>query len=94
MSLRRTTFHRVLHRPSLFLGGEREPLMIAALLLGGMALSAQNLLATVLCVTLWLSLLWAFRTMAKRDPILTQVYLRQLKYRDDYPSRSRPCRRR
>ena len=35
MSLRRLTFHRVLHRPSLFLGGEREPALMTAVIAGG-----------------------------------------------------------
>jgi hypothetical protein len=43
--LRHTAFHRALHRPNLFLGGERELVMTTALLAGGLAIAAQNWVA-------------------------------------------------
>ena len=46
VSLRRLPFHRVLHRPSLFLGGEREPALMTLILAGGLAVSGMN---TVSC---------------------------------------------
>ena len=42
MSLRRLPFHRVLHRPALFLGGEREPALMTLIIAGGLAVSGMN----------------------------------------------------
>ena len=44
MSLRRHAFHRVLHRPSLFLGGEREPVLMTAIIAGALAVTGMNTL--------------------------------------------------
>ena len=42
MTLRHLPFHRVLHRPGLFLGGEREPALMTAIIAGGLAVSGMN----------------------------------------------------
>jgi type IV secretory pathway TrbD component len=90
--LRRTAFHRALHRPHLFLGGERELVMTTALLAGGLALSAQNGVATAVSAAVWFGLIALLRMMAKADPQMSRVYLRQLRYQAYYPARSRPFR--
>jgi type IV secretion system protein TrbD len=41
---------------------------------------------------LWFSAIAVLRWMAKADPQMTKVYLRQIKYRGYYPARSRPFR--
>jgi type IV secretory pathway TrbD component len=41
LSLRRTPFFRVLHRPRLFLGGEREPTLMMAIVAAGLAVAGQ-----------------------------------------------------
>ena len=92
MSLRRLAFHRVLYRPSLFLGGEREPAMMTAIVAGGLAVSGMNTVSVVTGAVLWFGSLPLFRWMAKVDPQMTKVYLRQRRYRGYYPARSRPWR--
>lgn len=92
MSLRRLPFHRVLHRPSLFLGGEREPALMTLIVAGGLAISGMNTVSFLVGGTLWFSAIPVLRWMAKADPQMTKVYLRQIKYRGYYPARSRPFR--
>ena len=92
MSLRRLSFHRVLHRPSLFLGGEREPTLMTLIVAGGLAISGMNTVSFLVGGALWFSAIPALRWMAKTDPQMTKVYLRQIKYRGYYPARSRPYR--
>lgn len=92
MSLHRLPFHRVLHRPGLFLGGEREPALITAIVAGGLAVSGMNTVSFVIGITLWFGAIPILRWMAKADPQMTRVYLRQLRYRGYYPARSRPFR--
>jgi type IV secretion system protein VirB3 len=92
MSLRRLAFHRVLHRPALFLGGERELALMTLILAGGLAVSGMNLVSFAVGSILWFCSIPLFRSMAKSDPQMTKVYIRQLKYRGYYPARSRPYR--
>jgi type IV secretory pathway TrbD component len=92
VSLRRTPFYRVMHRPRLFLGGEREPTLMMAVVAAGLALSGQNFVALTVAGLLWFGCIGVFRQVAKADPQMSRVYLRQLKYRSYYPPRSRPFR--
>jgi type IV secretory pathway TrbD component len=92
VSLRRTPFFRVLHRPRLFLGGEREPTMMMAIVAAGLAVSGQNLVTLVVAAVLWFGCIGIFRQVAKADPQMSRVYMRQLKYRGYYAPRSRPYR--
>ena len=92
MSLRRLPFHRVLHRPALFLGGERELALMTLIIAGGLAVSGMNLVSFVVGGILWFCSIPVFRWMAKSDPQMTKVYIRQLKYCGYYPARSRPYR--
>jgi type IV secretion system protein VirB3 len=92
VSLRHLPFHRVLHRPSLFLGGEREPALMTLIIAGGLAVAGMNTVSFLVGGALWFSAIPTLRWMAKADPQMTKVYLRQLRYRGYYPARSRPFR--
>ena len=90
--LRRTVLYRALYRPNLFLGGERELVLITAVVCAGLPVSSLNLVAAGIGLTLWLFLTGIFRMMAKADPYMSKVYLRQLNYLPYYPARSRAAR--
>lgn len=92
MSLRHLPFHRVLHRPSQFLGGEREPALMTLIIAGGLAIAGMNTVSFLVGGALWFSAIPLLRWMAKADPQMAKVYLRQIKYRGYYPARSRPFR--
>ncbi|HTV78141.1 MAG TPA: conjugal transfer protein TrbD [Steroidobacteraceae bacterium] len=92
MSLRHLPFHRVLHRPNLFLGGEREPALLTLLVAGGLAVSGLNTVSFLVGAALWFTAIPLLRWMAKADPHMSQVYVRHIRYRGYYPARSRPYR--
>jgi len=92
MSLRHVPFHRVLHRPNLFLGGEREPALLTLLVAGGLAVSGMNTVSFLVGAALWFSSIPVLRWMAKADPHMSKIYLRHIRYRGYYPARSRPYR--
>lgn len=87
--LRRTPLHRALHRPNLILGGERELVLISAILCGGVAVSGLNLVSTGIGVCVWLVSVALLQMMAKVDAHLSKIYLRYLRYRPYYPARTR-----
>jgi type IV secretion system protein VirB3 len=88
--LRYTPFYRALHRPNLFLGGERELVMSTGVLCSGLVVSSQNWPATIVGISIWCVSVGIFRMMAKIDPYLVRVYLRHLKYQNYYSPRSTP----
>lgn len=91
-SRRMTPFHRALHRPQQVMGGERELTLFSMLVAGGLIVSAMNMVATLLGLVIWLICIHGLRKMAKADPIMSKVYIRQLKYGHFYGSFSRPFR--
>lgn len=91
--LRRTPLHRALHRPNLILGGERELVLFTALLAGALVGVALSPIAIAVGAAVWFGCVGLLRRMAKADPQMSRVYLRQLKYRPYYPARSRPFAR-
>jgi len=92
MALRSIPIHRVANRDSLFMGGDRELVMLAGLLAAALIFTAQELRATVFGIALWFGGLFVFRLMAKSDAKMRDVYMRHRRYAKYYPPRSTPFR--
>lgn len=92
MALRTIPIRRAGNRHNLFLGGDRELVMLAGLLAFALVFSAHEVRATVIGLGLWFSALYVCRLMAKSDPRLRSVYIRHRKYKSYYPARSTPFR--
>jgi type IV secretion system protein VirB3 len=67
-------------------------MLFSMLLAGGIIIAAMNSVATLIGVVLWLACVYGLRRMAKADPVMSKVYLRQLRYGDYYGPFSRPWR--
>ena len=92
MALRTMPIRRAGNRDNLFMGGDRELVMFSGLLAFALIFSAQELRATVVGVVLWFGSLFVLRIMAKSDPKMRFVYLRNRRYKAYYPPRSTPFR--
>jgi type IV secretory pathway TrbD component len=92
MALRRVTIHRAGIRPHLFLGGDRELVLFSGLIAFVLTVPSFQWIAIATGIALWMVALFVFRLMAKADPRMRYVYMRQLNYRRYYPARSRPYR--
>ncbi len=90
MALRSIPIHRAGNRTNLFMGGDRELVMFTGVIAFALVFSAQDSRATLFGVALWVIALYLFRLMAKSDPKMRQVYLRNRRYRQYYPPRSTP----
>lgn len=90
--LRKTRTRRALHRPQQVMGGERELMLFSLLVAGGVIVSAMNLVATVLGMMIWSVCAYGLRRMAKADPVMSKVYMRQLRFANYYAPFSRPSR--
>lgn len=92
MSLRTIPIRRCGNRPSLFMGGDRELVMFSGLLSAILVFAAQDWLAAIAGIVMWFLSLKGLRLMAKSDPYMRAVYLRQRRYQAYYPARSTPFR--
>jgi type IV secretory pathway TrbD component len=92
MALRTIPIRRAGTRENLFMGGDRELVMFSGLIAVALIFSAQELRATVFGLALWFGALFAFRLMAKADPKMRHIYLRNRRYKKYYPARSTPFR--
>lgn len=92
MAIRTVPIRRAGNRDNLFLGGDRELVMFTGLLAGALVFSAQEAKAAVFGIVMWVVALHVFRIMAKADPKMRFVYLRQRRYKSYYPPRSTPFR--
>lgn len=91
--LRTMIFHRVLHRPNLILGCDREAIMFSLVMFGGISLISMNIVVALVCGVLQVGVLSLLREMAKFDPKLVPIYFRQVKYQNYYMARSTPFRK-
>ena len=64
--------------------------MCVALVATGLALIGQNLVSVGVAAALWFGSIDLLRRMAKADPQMVRVYIRQVRQRGYYPPRSRP----
>ena len=92
MALRTIPIRRAGNRSSLFMGGDRELVMLSGVMAFALIFSAAELRATVVGVLLWFAALFVFHWMAKADPRMRQVYLRHRRYAAYYPPRATPFR--
>lgn len=84
MNLRTIPIHRSLHRINTFMGGDREMVMIAALISITCIFLGQSLLSTVFGIVFWIFILVTSRLLNKADPLMRKVFIADLKFRQRY----------
>lgn len=92
MALRKIPIRRIGNRHSLFMGGDRELVMLSGLLAFALIFNAQEIRAALVGLSLWIAALFLLRLMAKSDPRLRSVYLRHRRYKAYYAARATPFR--
>lgn len=90
--LRTAPIHRALNRPNLVMGCDREMIQFAGLVSGTMVFYILEWKSAVAGVCLWFIALFVLRRMAKADPYLRMIYLRNKSYRPYYPPQPSPYR--
>lgn len=65
-------------------------MLMVGLLSALMIFIAMTWQTLIIGVALWLILSMLLRMMAKTDPLMSKIYLRQLKYKDFYMAHSSP----
>jgi type IV secretion system protein TrbD len=87
-SLREIVIHPSANRPNQLLGGDREMVLISALIAVSLAFSLASWWGCVASLCFWLSATAVLQRMGKADPLLRQIYMRHIRYRPFYPAKS------
>jgi len=90
MALRSVPIRRIGTRATLFMGGDRELVLLTAILCAVLVFVVQNWAAFFWGVATWIFAVWVCRIIAKADPLMRHVYLRHLKYQKYYAPRATP----
>ena len=90
--MRVAPIRRSLHRHALVMGGEREMVMLTALVAMLVGIGGMTLLSGAVAGALWLTSLFVLRRMTKADPCMSKVWMRHIKQQGFYAARSTPWR--
>jgi len=89
-SLLSVPIHSALNKPNLVLGGERELMLFTGLISATMIFVALSLQSAVIGIVVWFIFSSLIRKMAKSDPLMSKIYIRQLRYQHYYQAHSTP----
>jgi len=82
--LQRIPVYQALNKPMLFMGGERELMMMSGLLSLTMIFVGMTFQSAILGIVSWVITSTALRMMAKKDPLMSKIYIQHLKYQKYY----------
>jgi len=89
-SLLSIPIHSALNKPNLVLGGERDLMLFTGLISSTMIFVALSLQSAIIGIIVWFIFSSIIRKMAKSDPLMSKIYIRQLRYQHYYPAHSTP----
>ncbi|RUM95290.1 conjugal transfer protein TrbD [Pseudaminobacter arsenicus] len=91
--LARSRIHRALSRPNHLMGADRELVLLTGLATVILIFVVLTWFSALLGIAIWIGVVSALRIMAKADPMMRQVYLRHIRYRQAYRPTSSPWRK-
>jgi len=80
--------HQSAHRPAQIRGCDRVLILAALFAAFCLAFSLLTVWGFAVSAALWSGVVAVLRRMGKADPLLRQVYIRHLRYREWYPAKS------
>lgn len=91
--LARSRIHRALSRPNHLMGADRELVLLTGLATVILVFVVLTWFSALFGIAIWIAVIGALRMMAKADPLMRQVYLRHVGYKQTYRPTSTPWRR-
>ena len=85
---REVKYHESANRHNQILGGEREWVLVMAMVSIVLIAMIQTWWSALLGVSLWCSSIAVLKRMGKADPIMTKIMVKHIRYRDYYPGQS------
>ena len=88
--LNRVEFYSALNKPNLIGGADRELILTNGLVACALLFTGLTLVTTLVAILLLTIVSYLLKMMAKADPLMRHVFLRQLKYQAKYKAKSTP----
>jgi len=85
---REIVVHQSCNRPNLLLGGDRELILLSAMLSAMLAFVIATWWGAVSGIVLWIFAVAVLNRLGKADPLMRQTYIRHIRYRRFYPAKS------
>jgi type IV secretion system protein TrbD len=85
---REIKFHQSANRPNLLMGGDRELVLMSALMAAILVFAMGQIWGIPLGIVIWLVCVAALSRLGKADPMMRPVYLRHIRYKTFYPAKS------
>jgi len=85
---REIVVHQSCNRPNLLLGGDRELVLLSALLSAMLAFVIATWWGAISGIVLWIFAVAVLNKVGKSDPLMRQTYIRHIGYRSFYPAKS------
>ncbi len=85
-----TPIYKAMNRPSLFMGGDREIMLVTLLVVFTLTFTSMKPGVAIFAIAFSIITIKALRVMAKADPNMRKVYLRHRKYKAFYKAGSTP----
>jgi len=91
--LKKIPVFTALNKPNLLLGAERELTLFVGLFSAMLVFLALTWQTFFMGTALWFGAMLLLRMMAKKDPMMSKIYLRHIKYKAFYAAHSTPFAR-
>lgn len=88
--LQRADIYSALNKPNLIFGADRELILVTGVIGFALIFTGLTLVTTFLGFFLIMFCSFFLRLMAKSDPLMRFIFMRQLKYKNFYIARSTP----
>ncbi|EDO7342152.1 conjugal transfer protein TrbD [Campylobacter coli] len=88
--LQKIDIYSALNKPNLIFGADRELMLITGLISFALIFTGATLITSVIGIALFFVCSLLLRLMAKSDPLMRQIFIRQNKYKKFYYPQSTP----
>lgn len=89
-SLHRVEIYSALNKPNLIFGADRELILMTGVIAFALFFTGLTLVTTITAILILVISSFFLRLMAKNDPLMRQIFIRQVKYKKFYFARSTP----
>ncbi|EDP6893716.1 conjugal transfer protein TrbD [Campylobacter lari] len=89
-TLQKVDIYSALNKPNLIFGADRELIMFVGLISFALIFAGVTLFTTIIGFLLFFVCGGLLRLMAKSDPLMRQIFIRQSKYKKFYYPQSTP----
>ncbi len=88
--LQRADIYSALNKPNLIFGADRELILVTGVISFALIFTGLTFITTILGLFLLFFCGFFLRLMAKSDPLMRFIFMKQLKYKNFYVARSTP----